>query len=258
MAHFTKGGTAKTPFGKNVYLRSTQGCLFESYSFACNSFLPRTIDGVAGQKILQPGTFIAKITSGPDTGKVGVYEPAGTAEVQTLTESGTITGGTYTLVYDGLTTANIAFNATAAAVQAALEALANVEPGEIVVTGGPVDTTPLTLTFAGGKQGNQPQITANVGNLTGTTPGITAATTTPGVAGSIDGRGTSANIVGILDTFLPWHLMERDVEVAVLYHGAVVAANCIVYAAGQATSAAPDGTQQGFVRSVAGMDILFH
>lgn len=36
-----------------------------------------------------------------------------------------------------------------------------------------------------------------------------------------DGRQTKANIVGINNTFLPWQLMERDVEVAVLTHGVV-------------------------------------
>lgn len=41
-----------------------------------------------------------------------------------------------------------------------------------------------------------------------------------------DGRQTLANIVGINDTFLPWQLLERDVEVAVTYEGAVVQGWC--------------------------------
>ncbi len=63
--------------------------------------------------------------------------------------------------------------------------------------------------------------------LTGAGAGITVATSTPGVAGATDGRQTTANIVGICNTFLPWQLMERDVEIAVIYEADVVQANCI-------------------------------
>ena len=48
-------------------------------------------------------------------------------------------------------------------------------------------------------------------------------------AEATDGRQTAANIVGLVDTFLPWQLLERDVEVAVLVHGRVVQAWCIEY-----------------------------
>lgn len=41
-----------------------------------------------------------------------------------------------------------------------------------------------------------------------------------------DGRQTAANIVGINDTFLPWQLMERDVEISVTYEASVVQAWC--------------------------------
>lgn len=254
---FDSGRDALTPFGPNEYLRSTVGCKFESYTFAADSLLPQTIDGVGGQKVLQPGTVIAKITSGPDSGKVGVYEPAGTAEVQTATKSGTISGGTFTLSFGGATTSAIAWDAVAATVQAALEALSTIGTGNITVTGGPIASTPFTITFAGNLSGNQAQITADATALTGSTPGITMATSTPGVAGAIDGRQTSTNIVGLLDTFLPWQLTEGDREVSVLYIGTAVADWCLVYAAGQGSTAAPDSTVQGYMRSVAGMDITF-
>jgi hypothetical protein len=41
----------------------------------------------------------------------------------------------YTLTYDGQTTSAITFNATASAIQSALEALPNLAPGDVVVTG---------------------------------------------------------------------------------------------------------------------------
>ena len=53
----------------------------------------------------------------------------------TVTLSGTPTGGTFTLSVSGQTTADIAYNATAAAVKSALEALPNVGAGNATVTG---------------------------------------------------------------------------------------------------------------------------
>jgi hypothetical protein len=119
MPAFVKGGTARTPFGKNAYLRSTVGVKFESYTLSAAVCPAVTIDGFTGQKVIQPGTVMAKITSTAESGKVGPYE-----------------------------------------------ALAS------------------------------------------------------------DGRQTAANIVGICDTFLPWQLMEHDVEIAVAYDAAVVQAWC--------------------------------
>ena len=125
MSTFVKGGSTGTPFGRNEFLRSTRGTKFEHYTFAAATMPSQTIDGVSGQKILQPGTVIAKITSGGDSGKVGVYS---------------------------------------------------------------TDTVGVT-----------------------------------------DGRSTNTNIVGLCMTFLPWQLMERDVEIAVLYDGAVVQGWCLEY-----------------------------
>lgn len=126
MPSFVKGGGVTTPFGRNEYVRSTRSQLsFESYTLAAATLPARTIDGNAGQKILQPGTVVAKITSGGDAGKVGPFQ-----------------------------------------------------------------------------------------------------------AGVADGRQTPANIVGINDTFLPWQLIERDVEVGVLQTGKVVQAWCFELDAG--------------------------
>ena len=83
MADFVKGGTARTPFGKNAYLRSTQDVKFESYTVSAASVPSVTIDGYA-QKILQPGTVMAKITSGAESGKVGPFQAGVTDGRQTL------------------------------------------------------------------------------------------------------------------------------------------------------------------------------
>jgi hypothetical protein len=83
MADFKKGGAARTPFGKNVYLRSTRDVKFESYTVAASTVPTEVIDG-SNQKILQPGTVMAKITSGAESGKVGPFQASVTDGRQTL------------------------------------------------------------------------------------------------------------------------------------------------------------------------------
>lgn len=68
-------------------------------------------------------------------------------EVQTL--SSTATGGTFTLSFNGETTGNIAFDASAATVKAALEALNSIDVDEVSCGGGAIPGTPITITFLG-------------------------------------------------------------------------------------------------------------
>lgn len=53
-----------------------------------------------------------------------------------LSTTGTPTGGTFTLTYAGQTTSSIAYNASAATIQAALIALSNIAAGEVICYGG--------------------------------------------------------------------------------------------------------------------------
>ncbi len=132
---------------------------------------------IAGLQVCTPDPNILEFMQGG-----GVYVSAGTSEVQTVTITGTPTGGTFTLTYSGQTTAAIAFDAVAAAVQAALEALSNLAPGDVVVTGGPGPGTPYTVTFAAAL-GNVVQLTADGALLTGgAAPAVGVVTATPGVA----------------------------------------------------------------------------
>lgn len=150
MATFEANKTARTPFGKNAYLRSTKDVKTESYTLSSAAFPANyTVDGEE-KKILQPGTVIASITSGPNTGKVGPFQAAAT-----------------------------------------------------------------------------------------------------------DGRQTAANIVGIADTFVPWQLEYRDVEIAVVYEASVVAAWCIEHnAAGDAIPLS--GATQTAIEGAANLSILFN
>lgn len=152
MAHYSAGGGARTPFGKNVFLRSTQDVKTESYTVAAATVPVETIDGVGGQKILQSGEVMAKITSGDDAGKVGPYSS---------------------------------------------------------------DTVGVT-----------------------------------------DGRSATANIVGINDTFLPWQLIERDVEIAVVYQCTAVQGWCFERDASGARVALTNTTADA-MRGTKGLHINF-
>jgi len=85
-------------------------------------------------------------------------------EVERITVNAT--GGTFTITYGGETTGPINYNASAAEVQAALEALPDLEPGDVTVLGGPGG--PYTLLF-GGKLAEQSvtPVTTNRSGLTG-------------------------------------------------------------------------------------------
>lgn len=104
------------------------------------------------------------------------------SEVQSLDTTGTPTGGTFTLTFQGQTTAAIAYNAAASAVQSALLALSNLDSGDVVAAGGAVGTAPVTLTFGGRFAGGDvPKITANGAALTGgTNPAAVITVTTEG------------------------------------------------------------------------------
>jgi hypothetical protein len=159
------------------------------------------------------GTNLAKITA---TGLYGPYTVSN--EVQTLTEGGSgLTS--FTITWNGQTTASIDDDATAAEVQAALEALSNIGVGDVVVTGGPLGTGPFTVTFTGALAGTD--VAAMTTTPTGGTGTVTVATTT---AGGTEGSGglevcaghlfSSVKVPNTADT-------TKDVGGALLVHGFV-------------------------------------
>lgn len=103
-------------------------------------------------------------------GSTSVLE-VGSNAVQAVTV--TATAGTYALILDGVSTAPIAYNATAADMQAALSALPAVGSGNVSVTGS------YTVTFVN-TLGNTP-ISTLVADATGLTGTVTVAVVTVGV-----------------------------------------------------------------------------
>lgn len=137
---------------------------------------------------LKSGIALGKISA------TGLYGPYGgrTSEVQTVTITGVPTGGSFTLTFNGQTTAAIAYNATAATVKTALEALSNIAVGDVVVTGGALPGAAVTVTFAGVYSGiNVAALTATASLTGGTSPAVAVATATAGGDGLVsDGRET--------------------------------------------------------------------
>lgn len=136
---------------------------------------------VASQVIGASGTSAAFSTEDAESllGKL-VVERLGVNEVQKVVIKAT--GGTFKLTYSGQQTAAIKYNATAAEVRAALEALSNLEPGDVGVTGGPGNETgsaPYVITFSMGA--DVAQLTAQT-TLTGGEAKAEVSTTTAGTA----------------------------------------------------------------------------
>jgi hypothetical protein len=88
----------------------------------------------------------------------------GDFETQTVTITGSPTGGTFTLTYDGQTTAPIAYNASAADVQSALESLSNLGSGAVQVSGSAGGPYSIDIVGTG-----VPALTASGTGLTGGT-----------------------------------------------------------------------------------------
>lgn len=105
----------------------------------------------------------------------------GTNERQTVGPHDS-TGGTFTLTWSGQTTGALDWDATAAEVQAALEALSNIAVGDVAVTGGPLPAM-MTVEFGGVLgQSNVAQMTSTGASLTGGSDTVPIATATAGVA----------------------------------------------------------------------------
>lgn len=129
---------------------------------------------------------------------------AAVSEQQTVTVTGTPTGGTFTLTFKNQTTAPIAFNATAANVVTALVALTKIGAGGVTATGGPLPGTAVVLTFAlanGGR--DQPLITADASGLTGGSSPAVAVTET--VAGSKTRHRFTPPALGAAPIYSSWY-----------------------------------------------------
>lgn len=96
------------------------------------------------------------------------------SERQTVTITGAPTGGTFTLTYGVAQTVALAYNATTAAIQAALELIPTIGVGNVLVAGGPLPGTAVTVDFVGALAGRWPSLKATSALTGGASPAITA------------------------------------------------------------------------------------
>ncbi len=150
--------------------------------------------------------------------RVDGYPPQ-TGEVQLLTTTQAANNGTFTLTYEGQTTAPIDHDADAETIQAALEALSTINAGDVTVSGnGPSELGDTTFAFLE-TLGNVSQITIDASNLTPGSPSeYTMSTQTEGDLGWIS---RSSNTVDNVLQGVALHLhdtgtvqvnLTRDIE----------------------------------------------
>jgi PKD repeat protein/glucose/arabinose dehydrogenase len=158
---------------------------------------------------------------GGNSGGFGPFNAQKTDETQTVRVTNA-TGGAFTLAFDGQTTAPIAFNANAAAIQSALEALGNIAVGDVTVTGqagSNVSTANQTVLFKGAfEQVDVAQMTGDSSGLTGTgTPALTINTTQQGNwwwAPHVDSRRSALNTNDLRGKLLRFHVKDGDIAPA--------------------------------------------
>jgi hypothetical protein len=90
-----------------------------------------------------------------------------------LSISGTPTAGDFAVTVNGQTTTDIAYDATAATIQTALEALSNLVPGDVVVVGGPINSAPVRVVFTGLLADADPPTVTVTSDVTGGTARVT-------------------------------------------------------------------------------------
>lgn len=180
--------------------------------------VPRGGLGLAELLFAFTGTQIVETTVTTNFG-------TGVNEKQQVAITGSPAGGNFTLTFNGQTTGTIAYNATATAVRLALEALSNIDPGDVVTTGGALPGTPVVVEFTGQYAAtNVIAMTANGAGLTGgTSPAVAMSTTVSGLplANKLVGNGSNGVQAGNFkyrfipqsgqQGELPWYTLIRNV-----------------------------------------------
>jgi hypothetical protein len=158
--------SAKPPINKEIvgwprgYMSSPQGNLPEdALSDLKNMDLDEMSMGTPRPSLIaygQPyigtcigmGTFQKEVAGKPERYEISM-QAVQADEVQQITITGGPTGGTFTLTYSGQTTAAITFNASPATVQAALIALSNIGPSDVVCSGDNLPSGAIDVRFTG-------------------------------------------------------------------------------------------------------------
>ena len=181
--------------------------------------MPSIVESYLPAGSVQVGLYMSKAV--PLYGLGGLLMTAtqgdGVNEVQTITATGTVSGGTYDLTITGaglspgVVLTAIPWNYTAAQVQALVNQAiryggTGFRLGDVIVGGGPLPATPMTITFQGTQSCKDADASVlEDAALTGSTPAYSVSTTTAGSVGTVllpDGSGIPAGVYRWVSTKL--------------------------------------------------------
>jgi RHS repeat-associated protein len=154
----------------------------------------------------------ASVPSRSDTKLVTSYTYS-TNELQTIEINGAPTGGSFILTFDGQTTASIAYNASAATVDSELEALSNIDSGEVTVTAGSASNIYMVEFTGGLALSNVAQLTATSSLTGGTSPSVSISTQADGSKSRLSQVTDPRGIATITD----YDLLGRTKQVTEAY-----------------------------------------
>jgi hypothetical protein len=124
-----------------------------------------------------------------------------------------VVGGSFTLTYNGQTTAAIAYNANAGVVEADLKLLTNISSGDLTVTGGPGPGTAWVCEFTGALGETELVLMGGDGTLLEGHP-VDVVETTPGVS-AVNEQQTMTLPVGTMGgTFIMTQTADPGTNVA--------------------------------------------
>lgn len=148
------------------------------------------VTGTAYFKNIEAGyssvRFVRSMSYNVTTSKWEYQTLSGTDDVQTITKTGTVTGGTWSFTFNGATVSGLAHDITSAALQIALTALSTIGTDNVLVEDA---TNGWKLTFRGELGGTYQNAASVSSSLTGTTPNIGITHTTSGVFSDIGHEG---------------------------------------------------------------------
>lgn len=154
---------------------------YDSIATALADARTRIVTPARGSSVIRDGdSFVVYIGATPRTFEFDVLGDGVTAgrtavavpvtEIQRLAYAGVATSGTFSLAFGAAaprTTGPLSYNATAPDVQAALESLGDIRPGEVRVTGGPLHLAPIDVEFTGRFAGAHPTLLTVTDNTNG-------------------------------------------------------------------------------------------
>ncbi|MBS0265303.1 MAG: M10 family metallopeptidase C-terminal domain-containing protein, partial [Planctomycetes bacterium] len=226
-----------------------------------------TLRGGSGDDLLSGGLGIDTLVGGggfdtaTEAGRRGILVGTtasatldlaeGTSEVAVVTLPSGVTGGTFTLTFNGQTTTPIAYNADAGDLAAALLQLGALDSGDILVSKS--DSAPTwTITFNGKAAGmDQPDISAKGDKLTGGASQTVTVTLTQGLV--------ATNQLTNVEKVYLWGSSSRDVFDASQFNGQVTLrgnAGNDVLLGGSGNDDIDGGAGDDLISGGAGTDIL--